>query len=1542
MHRAGGVVDPEAECRAEAEAGAGDAGRPHDDAGNAGGQEDERATCVLDRAQRPARVEAHVGRADLRDLLGAQRRRARRLLEEEVAVDRRVAADRQVDAVGGNADERPGLEVERRRVGTGRVHECERLVHRRRKTVELDPELACDAEARQVQRRRGPDLAGDPERRDQDRPRAVRDREAVATGRGVTDEEAHLGETDAHDLRAGQRRQLLEREDAAEVLAQDREARGRPAEADLDANMRRGAARVDVERDRRGEREVRARESGRSDAADEARDDAGAGQGDRPVRERDEQEGGRGSAERERAVVDGERHGAGRTVLVEGQRVRCQPLPEHLEVRAGRCDGERGRRCRRRVDCQRECAAGRDVRDVDRDRRRERPLNPVRKDLELTAAVADDDEVACCAADPQTHVREVDARVRDVIAPAQRAVGSEAGGDLLEREVSGQRLAADVEREAGNRDLEVRARREDKRLGDAVDDEALVDRNRDGVRPDEVPHVVDRHADVRRDRADAGTEADRRVGADHARDPVTGDQELRSTIRDRDAGRPDAEECADVGRRDPDHPGVVGGVVEAVGAGAAHLLEREVAGDRLRVEDRQRQADGRDAEGARRDRAGGARCRIELHRDRKRGGEARQRRAHVPADRAVDPATRDRQRARAARKLESEGGRAKRQRDVGGVERHDAARPHAGLGETEVAAERLAEDGHRDARPTHAQVLRRRRARGVDLELQRPRERDAGDVHGDRAGERAQDAGVRRVDGQRALPIRQGDEVGRRTAEAERDVARLQRGGGRRLLDREVAAERLAEDRDLDAVTREADELAGRQVDRDRAAPDGDRLVDRMCGAVDRDPEGSDDADARREQARGAERATELAGDAIREDQQDALTAREERRRPDDDADVRSRDREAPLTEVVRGLLDREVALEGCVAEHDGDRRALDAEVGAGSDACVCDVGERHGGGGRVDEQVERACEGHRADRQARRAEVEAPGDAAVRDQERAVDAERRKPFELQGRAGRDGDRRHARAACALLLELDVAVQRLSEDGEVDAGALDAEERPCADAERDNPEPRRPRKGRAVAGVEAVELARAAVHDDEIDLAVAVQVAHGERLRRGRVARERRRRRARSAPRHDAPDRIRLVGSHGAVERDERAAGGRSRSGCNRDDAVADADDLDRRAGVGGGDQPRRKREDGRSGRRRAVPRRAERAATVQVEPVRGAVDADDQIEVAVAVRVHDDARGGAGQRVADGDRGAPRHGSSDRQVEIRAALAGVHGNDVDVPVTVDVADGERDRVVGLAADVRRRPERRAGVQVEVVRLAVVADEQVELRVLVDVREDERARRAGSVTHQSRPGVRARPGRRRDAECRGRGERAAEEELDGGAGMADRDVGTPVAVDVTDGDSGAVRPDAVAVERENAPTVVQVDAVRPGRDHEVERAVAVDVTERDALHDVGRRRCGVEVDRRERVERAALAVVQIEEQAAAARADDEVRLVVAVDIADRDGTRAHGLRTEGDLGSDRCGDVAEGEREGAMDLDAWDGDTHVADDAPGNAGIRAALDHEEP
>src|SRR5207249_2569426 len=103
--------------------------------------------------------------------------------------------------------------------------------------------------------------------------------------------------------------------------------------------------------------------------------------------------------------------------------------------------------------------------------------------------------------------------------------------------------------------------------------------------------------------------------------------------------------------------------------------------------------------------------------------------------------------------------------------------------EREVAAERLADDRHADARPSHAHVralrqshlnrhhadperLLDRRRTGVELDLQRSAERDPWHVERHHPGDLTEDACRRDED--RARSIANGEEIGGAVAEGQR------------------------------------------------------------------------------------------------------------------------------------------------------------------------------------------------------------------------------------------------------------------------------------------------------------------------------------------------------------------------------------------------------------------------------------------------------------------------------------------------------------------------------------------------------------------------------------------------------------------------------------------------------------------------------------------------------------------------------------------------------------------------------------------------------
>ncbi len=194
-----------------------------------------------------------------------------------------------------------------------------------------------------------------------------------------------------------------------------------------------------------------------------------------------------------------------------------------------------------------------------------------------------------------------------------------------------------------------------------------------------------------------------------------------------------------------------------------------------------------------------------------------------------------------------------------------------GAGDGEVALERLAGDGQRDvgARDAHERAdrqlqrdrgavelerlvdLRRRR---VDLDAQGAGQRDVRDVERDRgrevAGEAAaagdQAAGAA-ADGDQAAAERQA-QVGDRDAQ-DGGVGRGAGAAGRAVgaerlgrLEREVAAQGLAGERELDAGAGDPQVRAGDQLQRDVRAADGQRRVDGGVGRVDGEGERAGEA----------------------------------------------------------------------------------------------------------------------------------------------------------------------------------------------------------------------------------------------------------------------------------------------------------------------------------------------------------------------------------------------------------------------------------------------------------------------------------------------------------------------------------------------------------------------------------------------------------------------------------------------------------------------------------------------------------------------------
>ena len=431
----------------------------------------------------------------------------------------------------------------------------------------------------------------------------------------VAEEELQLGEGDGDDLLArpgGEGRGLLiEDEDAGDGLPHDREARGGGRAAGLhpqvgggrgarrhidvvvdpgklDRGVDGGGAGVHLDRDGEGlpvdaehelVAELRLHRCAELDRAGEVGGHALRGQDHRAGDAEDQQV--LGAVAESELDVERDPHLLGEGVLLHGERAgQLLAGDAELDVGAGHLDPGRdaaGRGCRR-VDLQREVALQRHVRDVERHAHGHLADHAARRrDDELALAVADDDDRAACRAQLEPHVGEADARRED----RGRAAGV---GLALHRQVGGEALTGDGQRDAGRSDPEVRARLDLERPGDPADDELLVDGH---------AALVDEHLDAAdRRRRRAAAEVEPGAAGDLTGEALRAEQQQGAAVGDPQAGvvllvrldrglgvvrgaALDAGEQSHVVDRDLQRRAVVGRAQHAVGARGRGLLEGE-------------------------------------------------------------------------------------------------------------------------------------------------------------------------------------------------------------------------------------------------------------------------------------------------------------------------------------------------------------------------------------------------------------------------------------------------------------------------------------------------------------------------------------------------------------------------------------------------------------------------------------------------------------------------------------------------------------------------------------------------------------------------------------------------------------------------------------------------------------------------------------------------------------------------------------------------------------------------------------------------------
>ena len=378
-------------------------------------------------------------------------------------------------------------------------------------------------------------------------------------------------------------RDLLEAEIAAQGLARhhethtlaghpeegtDREIQHRGVGADPERLADRRARRVELEREAAAQRDAavgRQANLGAQTARDASRQD-----------------------EKHAFAVVNDQHAVGEAHLDAGGRhaddalaqriadlLECEPaaqlLAEHAERRRARrgagldAQVRTGRqpvgRRRGGVHAQRDRSAHGNARDVEDD-----------SAAELTRRTRARDDEGSAAARQRQHRRTVAAQAGGNVARLQTDDRVAAGIErALEREVAAERLADERQADARPGHAQVRALRQLHLNGHDADPQRLVDGHRAGVELD-LQRSADR--DPRHVEGDGAGDLAEHAGR-HDEDRA------RSIAHGEEIGGAVAEGQRHAGRADADHLDIVAAARHAVGAERGHLLEREVAGQRL-------------------------------------------------------------------------------------------------------------------------------------------------------------------------------------------------------------------------------------------------------------------------------------------------------------------------------------------------------------------------------------------------------------------------------------------------------------------------------------------------------------------------------------------------------------------------------------------------------------------------------------------------------------------------------------------------------------------------------------------------------------------------------------------------------------------------------------------------------------------------------------------------------------------------------------------------------------------------------------------------
>ena len=450
-------------------------------------------------------------------------------------------------------------------------------------------------------------------------------------------------------------------------------------------------------------------------------------------------------------------------------------------------------------------------------------------------------------------------------------------GHLLEGEIAGQRLPGHAQSDAISRDAQIRTG-------------GQVQRNRRGADQQLLGHGVDRVVDLHREGA-GELHVRARVHADHSgertRQTFRRHHEEADAIIDGDDGRTAAAKFERKLRSADAH--------NLAAASLGELLHREITAQRL-AEDGKRKPSafhaqiraGRQIQGqAHTPGAQGLPDRprrvVDFYREVAGEHDVRHVHHHAGAQLSGHAGVGHDECSVAARHCDRRGRTAQCEGDVGRGQ-PDHLRPvgRSGLLEHEIPSEGLAFDFHADVRGfeshirsggqiqhrrhrTHAEGLGHRRGRVIDPEQQVTAERDAGDVQRDTAAElagqslRAHHEGSPAI-GQTHVVRRAVTQLRREIHHREPDDLHRRRGDRRDLLEREIAAQSLAEQMESNSESFDPQIRTGGQGDLNLRSGEREGLAGRLRGAVDAQGEIAVDADAGNVEANRSGQLTRQAG----------------------------------------------------------------------------------------------------------------------------------------------------------------------------------------------------------------------------------------------------------------------------------------------------------------------------------------------------------------------------------------------------------------------------------------------------------------------------------------------------------------------------------------------------------------------------------------------------------------------------------------------------------------------------------------------------------